>query len=63
MQSVKRVVDNKEFSANFRRVFRHPRARHHPGRRSASQSPGNKTVSIVTRTAYGDKQFSGPDSA
>src|ERR1700732_967759 len=37
-------------------------ARHHPGRSSSSQCPDNKTVSVVTRSAYGDKQLSRLDS-
>ncbi len=58
MQPDERVVHGKELAPDFFRVLWKLFARHHPGRSSARKRPGHKSVSVVTRTAYGKEQFS-----
>jgi hypothetical protein len=62
VESDKRVVHGKEPPASLFRVIAKTLACHHPGCSTASQCPGDKTVSIVTRTVYGDEQFAGLES-
>jgi hypothetical protein len=52
------LVDHKKFFADFFGILRDAFARHHPGCRSERQSRSHMIVSIVTRTVYGEEQFS-----
>ena len=63
MQRLERVVHGKELSADFVCVLREACARHHPGCCSTGQSRSHVIVSIVTRSVYGDEQFSSMNRA
>ncbi len=63
MKSGERVVHGKNLRPDFLRILADPLARHHPGRSAALQCLGDKTVSVVTRSAYGQEQFPGLDGS
>src|SRR5580704_19495063 len=61
MQRDERVVHGEQFSADALRLRPDFFPRHHPGRSSARNRVSDETVSVVTRTAYREEQFSGPN--
>jgi hypothetical protein len=62
VQSFERIVHGKESCLDFARVVPESFLRHQPGRSAPIQCPANETVSVMTRSAYGDEQFAGLNS-
>ena len=58
MKSGKCVIHRKKLLPDFVRIFSKPCPRHHPGRRTALHGLYHETVSVVTRSAYRQEQFS-----